>query len=182
MLRFQEKGDLDAFGELFQRQKDGFVDFLTGMAGNRAIAEDISQQVWTKIIDLARRGSYRQKAKFRTFLFTLGRNLYIDEFQRKHAATRTDALGDRVVSDASPDANPGQGAMLDERGEILQAAMATLPVEQREVLALWSAGTPIDTMAEITGVPRDTVLSRKKYAINKMRAALAAAGIERDVL
>ena len=182
MLRFQEQGDLDAFGELFQRQKDRFVDFLTRMAGNRAIAEDISQQVWTKVIDLARRGDYRRKAKFGTFLFTLGRNLYIDEFQRKHVSTRTDALEDRVVSDARPDANPGHGAMLDERGEILRAVMATLPDEQREVLAMWSVGTPIGAMAEIIGVPRDTVLSRKKYGISKMRAALAAAGIERDEL
>lgn len=182
MQSFQETGDLAAFSELFARRKDGFVDFLTGLAGNRAIAEDVSQQVWTKLIDLGKRGAYRRTAKFQTFLFTLGRNLYIDEYHRKHAAARTDALGDRELSDTSGSANPGLVAVTDERSEILESAMAALPVEQREVLAMWSTGTPIDSMAEITGVPRDTVLSRKKYAIKKMRAALAAAGIEQGTL
>lgn len=182
MRSFQEEGNLDAFRLLFERHKDGFVTFLAGLAGSREAAEDLSQQVWLKLIDVARRGDYRETARFRTYLYTLGRNLYIDEFRRKHASTRTDPLGDRPLEDADANADPGRRAARDERRSILAQAMADLPLEQREVIALWAAGTSTEAMASITGAPPDTVLSRKKYALDKLRKALSAAGIERGEL
>lgn len=182
MLCFQEQGDLEAFGELFERRKDGVVDFLAGLARNRVIAEDISQQVWTKVLDLAQRGAYRKEASFRTFLHTLGRNLYIDEYHRKHAETRKDALDEQTLGDVAERSDPDVGVGLAERSAILTQVMTTLPLEQREVLAMWSTGTSIDAMVEITGAPRDTVLSRKKYGIKKLREALVAAGIQPGAL
>lgn len=182
MLRFQDRGDLPAFDELFRRHKDAFVAFLANLAGDRAIAEDVSQQVWLKLIDVARRGAYQRRARFRTYLYTIGRNAFLDEYRRKHANTRSDPLIEAEHVDGDDAATAEGGALALVRSDVLARALSGLPLEQREVLALWAAGHSIETMAEVTGAPRDTVLSRRKYGLRKLRAALGAAGIEQGDL
>ncbi len=185
MLRFQETGDFTAFEQLFRRHKDAFVTFLTRLSGNVAVAEDISQQVWLRLIDVARETRYSAKASFKTYLYTLGRNRYIDDCHRKHEATRTESLSDRRHADnpaLSADARPEEILAGDDRTNAVNRAIATLPLEQRDVVAMWASGMGFNMIGEITGVSRDTVISRKKYGINKLRAALEAAGLAEDVL
>lgn len=180
MLRFQEDGDYSAFEELFRRHKDAFVAFLTRLSGERMVAEDVSQQVWLKLIDVARSGGYSAGARFRTYLYTLGRNRYIDEHHRKHAASRTERWDEEDTADAA--AGRGRADLPDEAqrealGSALDAALRKLPLEQREVIALWSNGASIELMTSVTGAPRETVLSRRKYALRKLRRSLTQAGI-----
>jgi DNA-directed RNA polymerase specialized sigma24 family protein len=52
-------------------------------------------------------------------------------------------------------------------------AIDALPAPQREVIRMWCAGTSIESMAARAAAPRDTVLSRKKYAFARMRQTLA---------
>ncbi len=185
MLRFQQSGDLQAFERLFRRHKDAFVTFLARLSGNLAIAEDVSQQVWLRLIDVAREARYSPSAKFRTYLYTLGRNRYIDEYHRRHEATRTEPYsGDETARDAGQDAGapPEQTAAGDEHARVLNRAISALPLEQRDVIAMWANGMGFDLIGEITQAPRDTVISRKKYAIRKLRAALEAQGIGEGTL
>ncbi len=185
MLRLQQSGDFQAFESLFRRHKDAFVTFLARLSGNLAIAEDVSQQVWVGLIDVARNARYSPKAKFRTYLYTLGRNRYIDEYHRRHEATRTEPYsGDETVRDPAHDAGglPEQIAAVDEHAQVLNQAIATLPLDQRDVIAMWASGMGFDLIGEITRAPRDTVISRKKYAIRKLRAALEAQGIGEGTL
>lgn len=182
MLRFQDRGDVAAFDELFRRHKDAFVSFLANLAGDRVVAEDVSQQVWLKLIDVAHRGGYQRRARFRTYLYTIGRNTFLDEYRRKHANTRSDPLDERDYVDGDEAATAEGGALALRRRDVLARALSGLPVEQREVLALWAAGHSIETMTEVTGAPRDTVLSRRKYGLRKLRAALVEAGIEQGDL
>ncbi|HUG72937.1 MAG TPA: hypothetical protein VMK82_05885, partial [Steroidobacteraceae bacterium] len=52
-------------------------------------------------------------------------------------------------------------------------AVIELPPEQRKVIRMWAQGTSIRDMARASDAPADTVLSRKKYAMARMRGALA---------
>ena len=178
MLRFQDTGDFAAFEQLFLRHKDGLIGFLLRLSGSETVAEDISQQIWLKLIELAGQGGYtaRKAASFRTFLFTMGRNRYFDEYHRSHASTRTESLEGREGlanggADASA-ADPVEMVSDAQAGTLIDRAMALLPAEQREVVALWSLGVDLKTVSEITGVSWHTVVSRKKYAVSKLRAAL----------
>lgn len=178
MLSFQQEGDLAAFEELFRRHKDMLLRFLIRLSANHAIAEDVSQQAWLKAIDVARQGRYTARAgvTFRTWLCTLARNHFIDEFRRKFAAARTVPLpadferADAPPRDVAPD--PADLAQYQERVRRVNEALLDLPFEQREVIALWAADFDLDTMVALTGAPRDTLMSRRKYAIAKLRAAL----------
>ena len=182
MKRFQEHGDYSAFETLFQRHKDPFVSFLVRLAGDATIAEDVSQQVWLTLIEVARGGRYRAKpgGSFKAYLYTLGRNRYVDDHVRKHEASRTEShaapelVADQTRSTAEDTACPARSLDSERAAELLHAELAKLPFEQRDVIALWASGVELKLVAEMSGVPRNTVLSRKKYAVKKLRAALDA--------
>jgi RNA polymerase sigma-70 factor (ECF subfamily) len=190
MFRFQRDHDYTAFEELFSRHKDVLLRFLARLLGDIATAHDASQQTWLKVIEVAGRQDYHAQsdARFRTWLLTLARNHVIDEYQRKFAASRTVALTDELRERSLNGPNAGQQAAPDplddaNRQQIAQrlaAAIRALPLEQREVIALWIAEVEPAAIAEITGAPRDTVLSRKKYALAKLRSALSDLLMEGD--
>lgn len=184
MLRFQRAHDYGAFERLFVRHKDGLLRFLMRLAGEPAVAEDASQHTWLKVIDVARQGAFeaRSGVTFRTWLFTLARNHFIDEYQRKAVNARRVSLAAEPAEDASPHlpAPPNPVDVLHEKqlSEQLNQALRRLPFEQREVIALWASGMDLETMVMVIGAPRDTILSRKKYALTKLRVAMGADAAE----
>jgi RNA polymerase sigma-70 factor (ECF subfamily) len=190
MFRFQRDHDYSAFEELFGRHKDVLLRFLARLLGDITAAHDASQQTWLKVIEVARRQDYlaQTDARFRTWLLTLARNHAIDEYQRKFAASRTISLTDELREKSLNGPIAGQQAPIDPLDDAnrlqisrrLSDAIQDLPLEQREVIALWIAEVEPATIAEITGAPRDTVLSRKKYALAKLRGALSDLQLEGD--
>ena len=178
MLRFQRDGDRIALERLVQRNGGALLRFLTRLSRNRTVAEDVAQQTWLKVIDAARQGTFAAASgvAFRTWLCTLARNHFIDEYRRKFAATRSVPLpldlgaafaeAHRVVPD------PGEPLDEGQRAVRLRQALLRLPFEQRQVLALWADGMRIEAIATLTAAPRDTVLSRKKYALAKLRVLM----------
>jgi RNA polymerase sigma-70 factor (ECF subfamily) len=77
---------------------------------------------------------------------------------------------------------PDRGAESARLRPLLQAALLSLPVEQREVFILREqAGVPFKEIAEVVGVNENTVKSRMRYALEGMRKALAAAGVGADL-
>jgi RNA polymerase sigma factor (sigma-70 family) len=188
MLRFQRDGDRTALARLFERNRGALLRFLTRLSRNRVIAEDVAQQTWLKVIDVGRQGTFAAASgvAFRTWLCTLARNHFIDEYRRKFAAVRSVPLPldlgatlaevYRVVPDPAEPLEEWQASAR------LHAALLRLPLEQRQVVAMWADGMRIGTIAALTAAPPDTVLSRKKYALAKLRVLLHdAATQERPV-
>ncbi|MEO1575252.1 MAG: sigma-70 family RNA polymerase sigma factor [Pseudomonadota bacterium] len=167
--------DADAFDVLFRRHKDAFYRFLLTLAGDAAIAEDVSQQCWLRLLEaLTDEATDRAVAprSFKSYLFSMGRNLYIDHYVRRHEhACRSDEdVYELIGADTS---GPEHQAQQIERTDDTLRALATLPEAQREVIALWAGGMDIDSIARLTDAPRNTVLSRKRYAVAKLRDEMA---------
>jgi RNA polymerase sigma-70 factor (ECF subfamily) len=168
MLRYRD-GDVSAFELLYRRHNDALYRYLLRLCRHPATAEDVFQEVWGKIIKA--RDNYRPTAKFTTYLYRIAYNSFIDHVRRnkRHANT----------ADIEPDSQPDAGEspdMLTERGlarRRLEAALATLPDEQRDVFLLHEeAGLSLDQIASVTDCKRETAKSRLRYAINKLRAAI----------
>jgi RNA polymerase sigma-70 factor (ECF subfamily) len=180
MLTFQRDGDGTALARLVERNGAALLRFLFRLSRNRSIAEDVAQQTWLKVIDVARNGTFTVASgvAFRTWLCTLARNHFIDEYQRKFAAARSVPLPDDLCSALAEvhRVAPDPAEPLDERQRTarLRKALQRLPFEQRQVVALWADGMRIGAIAALTAAPRDTVLSRKKYALAKLRVLLRA--------
>jgi RNA polymerase sigma-70 factor (ECF subfamily) len=186
MNRFQRERDYSAFELLFRRQRADLLRFLRRLVRDRAAADDASQQAWLKVIEVAQRRGYceRPGAVFRAWLFTMARNLVIDEHRRKFGAARTVPFEDSLQEDspgflgplhAAPE-DPAESASREQLAERLHSAMLQLPREQREVIALWAAGIEPASIAATARAPRETVFSRRKYAIAKLRIALSDIG------
>ena len=168
MLRYRD-GDVSAFELLYRRHNDALYRYLLRLCRHPAAAEDIFQEVWGKIIKA--RDNYRPTAKFTTFLYRVAYNCFIDYVRRnkRHANT----------ADIEPDSQPDSGEqpdMLTEKSlarRRLEAALTTLPEEQRDVFLLYEeAGLSLDQIASITDCKRETAKSRLRYAIRKLRAAI----------
>jgi RNA polymerase sigma-70 factor (ECF subfamily) len=183
MVAFQERGSVAAFEELFRRYRLPLYRFLRGLARSAEIAEETSQHTWLKVIEAARqaRFSAARHSSFKTWLFTLARNHYIDHYLRSHAHSRTSSNWEEALMDSAADADTVDARVDQERiAGTLEQLLGHLPLEQREVLVLWAQGHELTVIAEIAGVPWETVVSRKKYALAKLRAALGTAGLRRE--
>lgn len=175
--RFRSDADDKAFELLFSRHRNALYTYLWALSGNAAVADDLSQYCWLKLIEGNNSTGYRpiRGVSIRSFLFALGRNRFIDEYKRKHAETRSESI-DEHLSLAAADGNTYDEATAAESRQAIVRALEGLPVEQREVVAMWLSGFSINEMVAETAAPRDTVLSRKKYALKKLRTVFEHLG------
>jgi RNA polymerase sigma-70 factor (ECF subfamily) len=178
MLRFQ-KGEVRAFEELVRRHRAPVFSFLLRLTGDRGRAEDLCQETFLRVVRAA--DGWEPRALFRTWLYAVARNQAQDEARRK-AFRRTDPEADPAgTAAASDDPGPEEaaaGALLRPK---LEAALASLPAEQREVFLLREhAGLRFPEIADVTGVPENTVKSRMRYALEALRERLLEMGVTPD--
>jgi RNA polymerase sigma-70 factor (ECF subfamily) len=177
MLRFQ-KGEVRAFEELVRRHRTPVFSFLLRLTGDRGRAEDLCQETFLRVVRAAE--EWQPRALFRTWLFAVARNQAQDEARRK-AFRRTEPQAEPAGGAASGDPGPEEaaaGALLRPK---LEAALASLPEEQREVFVLREhAGLRFPEIAEVTGVPENTVKSRMRYALEALRERLLELGVSPD--
>ena len=168
MLRYRD-GDVAAFEVLYRRHNDALYRYLLRLSRHPDTADDVFQDVWSKIIKA--RATYRPTAKFATFLYRVAHNCFIDYLRRNKRHTHSEFI------DPEQQPDPGEAPeYLTERGlarRRLNAALFNLPDEQREVFLLHEeAGLSLDQIAAIMDSNRETTKSRLRYAINKLRAAI----------
>src|ERR1700733_2390038 len=92
-LKRQKAGLLE---ELIVRYQHRLLRYLLFLTGNRDTAEDIFQEVWMRV--LVRGDQFDGRARFETWLFTIARNLVIDQ-SRKRTMNSLDELIDGVTED-----------------------------------------------------------------------------------
>jgi len=180
-------GEEAAFEILLSRYSRPLYSFLCRYLGRADRAEDVFQDVFYEVIRA--RKSYRPRYRFAPWLFRIGRNRAVDRLRRNglremesldRAANPREEDGDpRVNAIAAGDPNPETLVQGRELGKALEGALAELPTDQREVLWLKEkSGLSLAEIAEISGVSENTVKSRLRYALEKMRAVLAQQGFE----
>jgi RNA polymerase sigma-70 factor (ECF subfamily) len=169
------RGEMRAFETLYSRHRGALYRYLTRQARDGEVANDLFQEVWSRII--VNRARYEPRAKFRTFLFTLAHNCFIDHCRRSKARPTGMGLEDADAADLLPageESQPDSALARDETSRRYRAAIAMLPPEQRDVYLLHEeADLSLEEIARITGVGAETAKSRLRYAVGKLKAALA---------
>jgi RNA polymerase sigma-70 factor (ECF subfamily) len=169
MLRYRD-GDLAAFESLYRRHKDAVYRYLLRLSQDEQVAEDVVQDAWSKIIRA--RNRYRPTARFSTYLFRVAHNCFIDYVRRN----RRHAHGEELDAESTPapgDAPETETERLLAR-ERLEVALQQLPEEQRDVFLLREeGGLSLDEIALVTDTNRETAKSRLRYAVGKLRVAIA---------
>ena len=180
MLRYQQ-GDRAAFAQLVRRHQTALYNFALRQVRVAQQAEDVVQETFVRVVQNA--GDFKHEARFTTWVYTITRNLCIDHLRkralRKHPSLDESkgeegdgpTLGEQT---ADPRASVEREATGTELKERIARAVDTLPDEQREVFLMREiANLPFKEIAEITGVPENTVKSRMRYALERLQEALA---------
>lgn len=156
-------GDLQAFETLYARHKGPLYRYMLRGCGREAAARDLFQDVWLKLIQARHR--YQPTAAFTTWMYRIAHNHLADYHRgRKPVLDLPDDTAIPVRE--HPDARAAQ----QQSADVLLTAISRLPFEQREAILLREErGLSLDEIADITGVGRETVKSRLRYALAKLR-------------
>jgi RNA polymerase sigma-70 factor (ECF subfamily) len=187
LLQAYRAGDVRAFERLVARYEKPIWNFLRRFVADAATAEDLLQEVFLRVVKSA--DEWRGAAKFSTWLYTIARNLTVDQSRRAvhrnaasldgpaHAGSDSTAtLHDRLPS---PDRRADDLASDRETKRRIDEAVAALPAEQREVFLMREVmEMPFAEIATAVGASEPTVKSRMRYALEKLRAALVELGGE----
>lgn len=172
MLRYAD-GDTLAFETLYARHNDALYRYLLRLCYHRPTAEDIFQETWGKIVK-ARKG-YRPTARFRTWLFRIAHNCFIDHVRRNGRHAHDVELDPEAWCSEVEAPDVATERLLARRR--LEKALMEIPAEQREAFLLHEeGGLAIDQIATVTGVDREAAKSRLRYAVRKLRVAIDEPG------
>lgn len=165
-------GDAGAFEQLYARHRLKLYRYLLRQLRDNALADEIFQDVWQRVI--AARADWKPDAGFATWLYTIAHHRLGDHWRSlKHRPPAPDDADDRLARIADAD-TPERVLSEFERRRQLQLALDGLPEEQREVLLLrLEQELTLEEIGEVTGVGRETVKSRLRYAMDKLRGRLS---------
>lgn len=164
MLAYQA-GDAAAFDRLYQRHRGPLYRFLLRGCSNRAQAEDMFQDVWMSVIKAS--SSYQPRARFSTWLYRIAHNRLVDGYRQHKLTTEID--DELADTQAGPEAIHSN----HELAARLTRAIASLPLEQRTAFLLQEErALLLEEIATVTGVGRETVKSRLRYALHKLQGVL----------
>ena len=168
MLAYQQ-GNAAAFDILYGRHKGGLYRYFLRQLNHRPeIASELFQDIWMKLIH-ARHG-YRVNAKFTTWLYRMAHNRLIDFWRSEKHKNLQQVYEDSVYS---PAAEPEDKIQQQQNDRQIKQAIAELPEEQRSAFLLKEeGGLSLSDIAEITGVNRETVKSRLRYGVKRLRQRL----------
>jgi RNA polymerase sigma-70 factor (ECF subfamily) len=178
MLRYSG-GDLAAFEELYRRHSHGLYRFIAWRSPRKEWVDEVMQESWASLHQA--RARYEALSSFRTYLYQIARNRLID-LMRQHQMVSSSDLEQHEdagsafdhLADASHEA-PSPEDALDNKQQVagLHQAIRALPSEQREALVLQQFNDmSLEDIAQLTATPVETVKSRLRYAMRKLRQHL----------
>ena len=181
MIAFQQ-GDARAFEFLVARHQRGIYNFVLRSVRERGRAEELLQEVFLRVVRSKNR--YQRTAQFSPWIYSIARHLCVDESRRARFRDHQSLDAQRPGRDGDAGGPmvarlPDQGVPTDEAAEAptlrkrLSAAIDRLPDDQREVFVMRQvSGMSFREIGETLGVPENTVKSRMRYALEKLREQL----------
>jgi RNA polymerase sigma-70 factor (ECF subfamily) len=138
LARKAQRGDRKAFEVIVSRFQRPIFSFIYNFFHDPALCEDLTQETFLRAYRFIK--SFRTSEKLSTWLFSIARNLCIDELRRqqKGATVPLDAVDpESLVSDGPARDNPISASIQIQEGEILRRAVARLPEKYRACIVLF---------------------------------------------
>jgi RNA polymerase sigma-70 factor (ECF subfamily) len=167
-------GDRLAMQVLFARHHVRVYRFVLRLVKNEALAEDLISEVFLDVWRQAERFEGRSAAG--TWLLSIARFKALSELRRRPELM----LDDTTLSIVDPADDPEVSTVKADRNEVLQRCLQKLSAEHREVIDLvYYHEMSVEQVAEIVGIPPNTVKTRVFHARRRLAELLAVAGVER---
>jgi RNA polymerase sigma-70 factor (ECF subfamily) len=177
LMKRTQNGDRQAFSLLYERYSSSVLSYLYRLLGNVEDVESIGQEVFLRAFRFA--PTYRYPQKFSTWLFTITRNLAINQARRKKRSpvrTVTELHLEGVDSSGDPYQVAARSTDdVEKQEEIARmlTALDDLPVDQKEVIVLGVfQDLSYAQMEQITGTKAVTLRSRMFHGLKRLSRAL----------
>jgi RNA polymerase sigma-70 factor (ECF subfamily) len=168
-------GDRLAMQVLFARHHVRVYRFVLRLVSDPTIAEDMISEVFLDVWRQA--GRFEGRSAVSTWLLSIARFKALSALRK-----RTDEELDEETATAIPDTadTPEEAVQKKDKSEILRECLKSLSPEHREIVDLvYYHEKSVEEVAEIVGIPENTVKTRMFYARKRLSELLKAAGIDR---
>lgn len=164
------KGEDAAFEALLLRHKDRVYTSIFFLVKEQALAEDLFQDCFLKVLRTMREGRYNEQGKFLPWVLRMAHNICIDHF-RKLKTHNTVLCGEESILEVwSPQSLPQARLETEQTNTTLYSLINRLSAEQREVLIMRIyEELSFKEIAELVGVSINTALGRMRYALKNLR-------------
>jgi RNA polymerase sigma factor (sigma-70 family) len=167
------KGEQSCFEKLIHRHKNKVFAYISLYIRDQALAEDIFQDTFLKVIQSVKAGKYADNGKFLSWVMRIAHNLIIDHFRRikqMNTVSSDNYESDLFNSKRFAEDNVEDDMVKRQIHQDVRKMISHLPDDQREVVILRHyAGLSFREIAEITEVSINTALGRMRYALINMR-------------
>lgn len=164
-------GDVSAFEALYARHRTPLYRFLMRRLRDAGLTDEIFQDIWQRVI--AARDGWVADPSFAGWLYRIAHNRLNDHWRAQHHRPPAPEHADERVSRIPDPDTPERNLSVFEQRRDMQRALDDLPDDQREVMLMrLEQELTLDEIGAITGVGRETVKSRLRYAMDKLRRTL----------
>ena len=168
LMRRYRGGDVRAFETLYARHRGPLFRYVARLL-HGGDTEAVYQETWLKVV--RHRDRWLQEQPFKPWLYRIAHNAAIDALR----ARKPDAVDPEAGPDDCADSQPplDQWQYIRDCVERLLQLLGALPAAQREAFLLKEeAGLSLQEIADVAEVGRETVKSRLRYALNRLRKGL----------
>ena len=180
------KGDESALSLLITRHKRRIFSYIMLTVKDRALAEDVFQDTFIKVINTLKKGHYNEEGKFLPWVLRISHNLIIDTFRRdKRMPTISGGTNDdgkefdifNVLG--MNNRSTEQEIIQTQVRKDIRKLVECLPIEQREVLMMRHYyDMSFKEISDLTNVSINTALGRMRYALINLRKLIE----EKDII
>jgi len=161
-------GSKDALQRIYEKYRDYLLTVAMALLNDANLAEDVLHDVFVAFAQSS--GKFRLSGSLKSYLATCAVNRCRDEIRSRKRRPLSLDEESPIESQSDP---PDRRIMSDERSVLIADAMAQLPYEQREVVALHlNAAMRLKHIAGLQNVSVSTVKGRYRYGLQKLRSAL----------
>ncbi|MCD6201458.1 MAG: sigma-70 family RNA polymerase sigma factor [Bacteroidales bacterium] len=172
------KGSQESIEVLINRHKNKVYSYILMTVKNTALAEDLFQDTFIKVVQSLDVGRYRENGRFLSWVIRIAHNLIIDYYRKQNKMntySNDDYENDLFNNQKLSDMTVEEKIVREQIYEDVRKLLEYLPEEQREVVVLRHyAGLSFKEIADHTNVSINTALGRMRYALINMRKMIEA--------
>ena len=175
LVALYQQGNQNAFATLLNRYKSKVYSTVYLIVKDRYVAEDLTQDIFIKVVDKLRSGSYNEEGKFAPWVMRMAHNAAIDHFRKnkRYPQIRMEDGTPLFNSMSFASTNAESVQIKTEVHQKLREQIKNLPQSQKEVLLMRHfAQMSFQEIADFTGVSINTALGRMRYALINLRKQL----------
>jgi len=164
-----KRGSSHALGRIYEKYRNDLLILAIALLNDESTAEDVVHDVFVSFVQAIEK--FKLTGSLKGYLLTCAANRARNKLRAQHQQNaRLEKTGFASSSYAN---EPSQSIIANENLQLLGNAMAQLPYEQREVIMLHlQAAMTFRTIAKSQGISVNTVKSRYKYGLDKLRSTL----------